>query len=445
MQKMFNESEIKTIMSTFPIINMKCCYDNIAKSHNDDNISNFDFYTAIPVGKKYIIWFTSYNNKKACFLLVFATHNNGIGTGNINCIDNMYKRVRFIKKIFVPFTNELMNSVFYGTNFYIKEKQNSYIALEDILYYKERDVSRITEMEKMNMFQELFNNNNFKLPTVTAYSRYNNNICSNNIVGLPIINKDKQSLLAEIESLPYKIDFIICKNFNDNNENIVKIKHTYTTEETDTNINTKETMVNHNVVENVMKPKVNIFDIINKVPTKKPPNSFDARSNTQHNQHTQHTQHSQHSQYTQHSQHSQYTPHRQHTQTNKFNSNNTSTMNKLNNEYVFVVKPDIQNDIYNLYTLDDNNTEKYYNVAYIPNYNVSVMMNKLFRNIKENENLDRLEESDDEDEFENNNIDKFVYLEKSYPMNCKYNYKFKKWMPISLAKKDAKVVNSSSL
>jgi 5,10-methylene-tetrahydrofolate dehydrogenase/methenyl tetrahydrofolate cyclohydrolase len=94
---------------------------------------------------------------------------------------------------------------------------------------------------------------------------------------------------------------------------------------------------------------------------------------------------------------------------------------------------------------DDSKTEKFYDTAYIPNYCTSVMMNKLFRNIKENDNLDRLEESDDEDEFENENIDKFVYLEKTYPMICKYNYKFKKWYPVSLANKDAKIVNSAEL
>jgi hypothetical protein len=98
-----------------------------------------------------------------------------------------------------------------------------------------------------------------------------------------------------------------------------------------------------------------------------------------------------------------------------------------------------------LYVLNENKTEKFYDTAYIPNYNTSVMMNKLFRNIKENDNLDRLEESDDEDEFENDNIDKFVYLEKTYPMKCKYNYKFKKWYPDSLADKNAKIVTSAEL
>ena len=35
-------------------------------------------------------------------------------------------------------------------------------------------------------------------------------------------------------------------------------------------------------------------------------------------------------------------------------------------------------------------------------------MNNIFRNIKENTNLDALEESDDEEEFENISLDKYV-------------------------------------
>ena len=58
------------------------------------------------------------------------------------------------------------------------------------------------------------------------------------------------------------------------------------------------------------------------------------------------------------------------------------------------------------------------------------MLNKLFRTIKENDDLDALELSDDEDEFENVNLDKFVFLDKSYKMSCIFNYKFKKWVPM---------------
>ena len=72
-------------------------------------------------------------------------------------------------------------------------------------------------------------------------------------------------------------------------------------------------------------------------------------------------------------------------------------------------------------------------------------MNSIFRNIKENANLDKLEESDSEEEFENDNIDKFVYLDKSYYMVCIYNNKFKKWTPIKLAEKGAKVISQREM
>lgn len=121
--------------------------------------------------------------------------------------------------------------------------------------------------------------------------------------------------------------------------------------------------------------------------------------------------------------------------TSENNSNRVKNVNliptKLPNkstpilEKVFTVSPDLQNDIYHLY--DNNN--KNIGVAYIPDYVTSVMLNKLFRNIKENTNLDALEESDDEEEFECEDIDKFVNLDKKYKMICEFNRKFKMWVP----------------
>ncbi len=114
-------------------------------------------------------------------------------------------------------------------------------------------------------------------------------------------------------------------------------------------------------------------------------------------------------------------------------------------EVVFLIKPDIQNDIYYLYCLDQNLKEEQHSIAHIPDYNTSVMMNKLFRIIKENNNLDALEESDDEEEFENEDISKFVHLDKSYKMVCQFNYKFKKWTPVKLANKDNKIITNYEL
>ena len=111
---------------------------------------------------------------------------------------------------------------------------------------------------------------------------------------------------------------------------------------------------------------------------------------------------------------------------------------------VFKVTADVQSDIYNLFIYKDG-IEEFYDYAYIPDYETSLLMNKLFRNIKENDNLDALEESDDEDEFENNNADKYVYLERSYKINCRFNYKFKKWTPISMAKETDRIISHNLL
>lgn len=105
-------------------------------------------------------------------------------------------------------------------------------------------------------------------------------------------------------------------------------------------------------------------------------------------------------------------------------------------EAIFNVKAQIQQDIYSLFTSDQN---KLHCVAAITDYKTSVMMNKYFRNIKENFNLDLLEMSDDEEEFQDVSEDKYVDTEKIISMKCVYIPRFKKWKPISIARKDEKV------
>jgi hypothetical protein len=131
---------------------------------------------------------------------------------------------------------------------------------------------------------------------------------------------------------------------------------------------------------------------------------------------------------------------------------------------VFLVKPDVQPDIYHLYYYKNGNEtkgketkgketkgneikgkEEYYDIACIQEYTVSVMMNRLFRKIKENQNLDALEESDDEEEFQSEKEDKFVFLDKAVKMTCVYNAKFKKWSPVSVAKKTDYIVSDKIL
>jgi hypothetical protein len=113
---------------------------------------------------------------------------------------------------------------------------------------------------------------------------------------------------------------------------------------------------------------------------------------------------------------------------NSINNNNNNSNNKYK---ILVVSADIQNDVYHLVDPNDVSNKL---IASIPDYKTSVMMNALFRNIKENRSLDALEESDDDDEFENTNIDKFVDLTKKIKMKCVFNHRFKKWTPIECVK-----------
>jgi hypothetical protein len=95
----------------------------------------------------------------------------------------------------------------------------------------------------------------------------------------------------------------------------------------------------------------------------------------------------------------------------------------------FVLKPDVQNDIYYVLNGKDDPITDNTMIAHIPNYKVSVMMNSIFRNIKENRNLDALEESDDEDEPDNYVLD----ANKCVRMTCIFNHRFKRWQPCECA------------
>ena len=97
---------------------------------------------------------------------------------------------------------------------------------------------------------------------------------------------------------------------------------------------------------------------------------------------------------------------------------------------IFEIKADLQYDIYHLYAFGKGSERIYCGIAYIPNYPTSKMMNTLFRNIKENKNLDYLEESDDEEDFQDLSVDKYVDLNKKFSIECIYKSKFKRWVPI---------------
>jgi hypothetical protein len=109
-------------------------------------------------------------------------------------------------------------------------------------------------------------------------------------------------------------------------------------------------------------------------------------------------------------------------------TNVTNVLNRPNvinsNTRTFIIRPDAQNDIYYVLRRADEPITANTMIAHIPNYKTSVMMNALFRNIKENRNLDALEESDDEEEGA------LVDLNKCVQMSCIFNARFKRWQPV---------------
>lgn len=125
----------------------------------------------------------------------------------------------------------------------------------------------------------------------------------------------------------------------------------------------------------------------------------------------------------------------------------TIDFNKPQYKYntIFQIKADIQFDIYHMFAYGNKRSIVYYGILSIPDYKTSVMMNQIFRNIKENTNIDFIEESDDEDDFQNTSPEKYVDLNKTVYFDCKYHRKFKKWVPIIVAPSNSKIIHINKL
>jgi hypothetical protein len=311
------------ILANFPKFELS--YETMA--HN--KVYDSDVILAIPEGSKMIAWFTEYNDEPVCLIFEKDIKNNNVQIAVTSFSDSLiYGK----------------GTILFGTIF--KHNDISCFTIEDIYFYKGRDLTTINYLAKLQTIQNCLQK---ELSPIALTNKYT-------IFGLPIMNANFNLLLNEISLLPYKISTIQYRYLT--SKKVLFIKY--------------------------YKPKT--------------------------------------------------------TQKQDFSSSSSVKCDKA----VFKVSPQIQTDIYNLFVYKDGK-EEFYDIAFIPDYVTSVLMNKLFRNIKENANLDALEESDDEKEFENEKEDKYVFLDRSFKMNCQYNYKFKKWVPLSLAAKDSRIITTNKL
>jgi hypothetical protein len=102
---------------------------------------------------------------------------------------------------------------------------------------------------------------------------------------------------------------------------------------------------------------------------------------------------------------------------------------------LFMVSPQPLVDTYTLRCPVTNAVEP--EPAHVGDYKTSVLLNSIFRTVRENASLDTAEESEDEDVFQaSQQMHIEGYISPSSPpekvMICTYNYKFKRWVPLRL-------------
>ena len=105
------------------------------------------------------------------------------------------------------------------------------------------------------------------------------------------------------------------------------------------------------------------------------------------------------------------------------------------NTKLFMVCPQPLVDTYTLRCPVSNVVEP--EPAHVGDYKTSVLLNSIFRTVRENASLDAAEESEDEEVFQaSHQMHIHGYISSSTPperpMICTYNYKFKRWVPIRL-------------
>ena len=321
------EQDIKLVLQDFPKFELS--YETMIHK----KVHNADILLAIPEGKKFLAWFTSYKADNVCFILELNESNN----------------ITNVSIVVTSFTDKLaLGTIFYGTMF--KFNNINCFSIEELYYYKGKSYLSALYSTKLEILRDILKNEMSQSAFIPKFT----------VFGLPLMSNDFNLLLKEIQMLPYKISQIKFRFFDKHNSRkIVYIKYYKPGSQTGTVNGVKKDML---------------------------------------------------------------------------------TITKA----VFKITADIEPDIYNLF-IYKNGTEEYYDTAIIPDYKTSVMMNKLFRNIKENDKLDAIEESDDDEDFEDVREDKYVYLDRSFKMNCEYNHKWKRWCPISLASDNDKIISLTQL
>jgi len=367
-----NRDDASAILKRFPSHKIELCYET--ELHNKVNLDTYDICLAIPLAKKYFIWFSWLSGGSSTYLFFMEIGKD--------------KKIYRIQRSLKPFSWLDRGTIFYGS---FVEDSKEYI-IEDIIQYQGQLVGgEYTYGQKLDILREFLSEHFEEIETgFPAFS-----------MRMPVFKKILTSADIHYTKMCEYVDtnFIECVNY--------RIHHIALRSCTE-----KKPCLNYVYqkkpidLESIKENEDNwIKALLMKVET------------------------------------------RYHIHSYQFHYEKEVYRGRA----CFIVKPEIQADVYVLFlrqTNRNNNQSVTFlpvDIAYIPDRKTSRMMNGLFRKIRENQHLDYGEESEDEEDFNNISVDKYVNMDTVYTMECRFHFKFKKWVPVKVVPSHWKTPRLSDL
>jgi len=412
--RILHRTESDELLSNFPLTRLS--YE-VSIHKNDTQYAaaknpNHYTYFILPKGKRCFAWATEWRRKRIVVIIDIQRPNyrNGSGGGGGGGTNGGYDYDRpFIRTFYQAnrwypgkvtmydacFDRELVyGTVFGGVLFHNPTTDSPLFSIHTIYWYKGNPIPSLSGLQHIALCEELFSQDNIRQ---VAYTKENSVI-----FGLPVLCNTEQDAERIAATLPYEVFSIQYHSIRTtqifqiliHGDNDRVMASTRSAPIKQPSLSQVQVIPSHSTNHNTPTPK----------PTPRPT----------------------------------------HTATMKRWFVPPSDDMLTNIQAVFIVRPNIQNDIYELFVMPDasrggrggsGGEALFHNFALIPTFKTSVFMNRLFRNICENERLDTMEESEDEAEFENTEPDKYVTLSKEYIMTCRFNKRFCKWVPVEIATK----------
>jgi hypothetical protein len=423
--RVLETKDADTLLSNFPVTRLS--YE-VSIHKNDTQYApaknpNHYKYFILPKGKRCIAWATEWNRNRILVIIDIQRPNyreDRRGGGLLNDSERPFIRKFYQENGWCPgkvtiydacFDRTVVyGTVFGGVMFRAPNIDTPLFSIHTIYWYKANPVPPLSGLQHIALCEELFHQNNIRQ---VSYTKENSII-----FGLPVLCNTEQDAEHVASQLPYEIFSIQYRSIQTTHCFQILMRENDSGRNTNNTYNNNTYNNNNNTYNNNEK---HVVMSVNKTPTIVTSAVLI------------------------------------HTNLTNPTSNPTFSLNKLfvpptddmltNIQAVFIIRPNIQNDIYELYVMPDVYRQRsvvgsgavceplFYNFALIPSFKTSVFMNRLFRNISENERLDTMEESEDEADFENTDPDKYVTLSKEYIMLCRFNKRFCKWVPIEIAAK----------